>query len=61
MSSYKNLAILPPFQSRVALTVLGFQECNANYIAVVDDDNIQYTMKTLHMWLTPAYSAPRIP
>jgi len=41
--------------------MLGFQECNANCIAMVDDNDIQYMIKTLHMWLTPAYSAPRIP
>jgi len=35
--------------------VLGFQECNANCIAMVDDNDIQYMMKTLHIWLTPAY------
>jgi len=33
----------------VSLYVLGFQECNANFIAMVDNNNVQYMMKTLHI------------
>ena len=29
-------------------SMLGFQECSANRIALVDDDDVQYMMKTLH-------------
>jgi hypothetical protein len=28
--------------------LLGFQECSANRIALVDDDDVQCMMKTLH-------------
>jgi hypothetical protein len=40
--------------------LLGFQECNANCIAMVDDDDVQYMMENSACVASPAYSAPRI-